>query len=198
MPAPAETYQDSWVGAKTVKWIEQYREEQPFFLQVGFPGPHSPFDAPAEYVERYRDADVQAGSFNPPELPDHEQGREFFAARLSLSSADTVTEEQVRELRRYYYANVTLIDEYVGASSRRWNAGASWSARGSSAPPITARCWGTIACSRRSRSTSPRPGCRCSCGRRAASAAGWSRDSSSRSPGGDDASERRRTGRSRE
>lgn len=129
-PLPPETYQDAWVGTKTVEWIEQYSEDKPFFLQVGFPGPHSPFDAPAAYVERYRDADVKIGSLTPPELPDHEQGRDFFAAHLSLSSADTITEERVRELRRYYYANVTLIDEHVGrildALERRGELERTW------------------------------------------------------------------------
>ena len=54
MPIPLESYVDAWHGQQAVQWIERYDRPEPFFLFVGFPGPHDPWDAPAEAVERYR------------------------------------------------------------------------------------------------------------------------------------------------
>ncbi len=57
-PIPLECYVDAWHGQQAVKWIEHYDRQEPFFLFVGFPGPHDPWDAPAEAVQRYRDVDI--------------------------------------------------------------------------------------------------------------------------------------------
>ena len=35
------------------EWIEAYDRAEPFFLFVGFPGPHDPWDAPQAAVDRY-------------------------------------------------------------------------------------------------------------------------------------------------
>ena len=50
-PLPTSDYIDSWTGARATQWIDNRAGEAPFFLWVGFPGPHDPWDAPAEYVE---------------------------------------------------------------------------------------------------------------------------------------------------
>ena len=54
MPLPLDAYMDTWHGHQAVEWIERYDRPEPFFLFVGFPGPHDPWDAPVEAVERYR------------------------------------------------------------------------------------------------------------------------------------------------
>ena len=53
MPVPLEAYVDTWHGMEAVRWIDEYERDEPFFLFVGFPGPHDPWDAPAEAVARY-------------------------------------------------------------------------------------------------------------------------------------------------
>ena len=45
-------------ACEAVQWIERYDRAEPFFLFVGFPGPHDPWDAPEEAVQRYRDVDI--------------------------------------------------------------------------------------------------------------------------------------------
>ena len=47
------------------EWIERYDRPEPFFLFVGFPGPHDPWDAPAEAVQRYRGVDISMPSSTP-------------------------------------------------------------------------------------------------------------------------------------
>ena len=41
---PWEHSWDHFVGNEAVKFIENYGEEQPFAMMVGFPGPHCPYD----------------------------------------------------------------------------------------------------------------------------------------------------------
>ena len=113
-PLPAKHYLDTWVGRRAVEWLENYRGEDPFFLWVGFPGPHDPWDAPAEYVRRYEDADVTLDSTRRPEIPEYGPLSVFLRSFLRYSSSDTLTDERARDVRRHYFANVTLIDESIG------------------------------------------------------------------------------------
>lgn len=57
-PMPAEAYIDSWVGDRTVDFIHNQREGEPFFMFVGFPNPHIPFDAPEPYASMYDPREV--------------------------------------------------------------------------------------------------------------------------------------------
>ncbi|WP_280337805.1 sulfatase-like hydrolase/transferase [Salinicola acroporae] len=40
--APAELHADNFVGDFAAMWLERYPGDEPFFLQIGFPGPHPP------------------------------------------------------------------------------------------------------------------------------------------------------------
>jgi choline-sulfatase len=113
-PLPPDLYIDTWVGDRAVRWLEEYERDEPFVLWVGFPGPHNPWDAPAEYVARYRDVDIPLPATKAPELPPDSPMRDFLARRIKTSIADELTPERVREVARFFYANITLIDERVG------------------------------------------------------------------------------------
>jgi len=113
-PLPVDAYIDNWVADQAVRWIEQERDSRPFFLWVGFPGPHNPWDAPAEYVEPYEHAEIELDSTRKPELPPGGPLRQFLERFLAYSSSDTVTDDRIREVRRRYFANVTLIDAGIG------------------------------------------------------------------------------------
>src|SRR4029077_16947821 len=43
MPIPLDAYIDEWHGRLAARWIESYNRAEPFFLFVGFPGPHDPW-----------------------------------------------------------------------------------------------------------------------------------------------------------
>lgn len=113
-PLPAEHYLDTWVGDRAVEWIDGWSGGGPFFLWVGFPGPHDPWDAPAEYVERYQGSDIPLDSTNRPDVPENGPLQVFLQRFLDYSSSSTLTDERAREVRRHYFANVSLIDEAVG------------------------------------------------------------------------------------
>jgi len=113
-PMPAHAHPDAWLGRRVADWLGSYRGDDPFFLWVGFPGPHDPWDAPEEYVDRYRGVDIPLPrTVQPPEPGEGGFGRllEAVADYGSSSSADL---DIIREVRRHYYAGVSMIDDSIG------------------------------------------------------------------------------------
>ena len=94
--------------------------ELPLFLWSGFAGPHDPYDVTESRLALYNDAEIpdpvgfdgELDSKPPPQKLSMENmdGRESPAA-IWWSRA---TPERVKRMRKHYYANVTLIDEWVG------------------------------------------------------------------------------------
>jgi arylsulfatase len=102
-------------------WVSTYPPTQPLFLQVGFPGPHPPYDPPPRYVEPYLarqdlplpnpspdELDALPSAFKEKRLHDVEVDHDSVVWSLDP------TREQVHRLWAHYLANVTLIDEKIG------------------------------------------------------------------------------------
>jgi len=109
-PLPTEYHNESYVGATAVEWIKTNEDSRPFFLMVGFPGPHDPFDSPREYRDRYRQQEIPAGIRERPRDP----VPDYVEKMLQVSGLDGIDEDQIRSLRLAYYAKITLIDDWVG------------------------------------------------------------------------------------
>jgi choline-sulfatase len=115
MPLPLEAYVDTWHGMEAVRWIEQYDTSAPFFLFVGFPGPHDPWDAPAEAVARYDGVDISMpASTARPDVADTGRYAGLLNSFLWLSDTETMTEDAIRGMRRAYAADISVIDHAVG------------------------------------------------------------------------------------
>ncbi len=115
MPVPLDAYVDTWHGHEAVKWIEKYDRPGPFFLFVGFPGPHDPWDAPEEAVERYRDVDISMpSSTRRPAVGSTGRYGALLNSFLWVSDSDTMTDDAIRGMRRSYAADVSVIDHAVG------------------------------------------------------------------------------------
>ncbi len=123
MPLPVDAYVDSWHGQLAVEWIERYDRPEPFYLFVGFPGPHDPWDAPQAAVDRYRDVDISMPSST--KRPGTEGTGRYGAlldSFLWLSDSETMTDDAIRGMRRAYAADVSVIDEAVGRMLRALDA----------------------------------------------------------------------------
>jgi len=115
MPLPLDAYIDAWHGDLAVQWLEEYDRDQPFFAFVGFPGPHDPWDAPAEAIEQYGPAEpLMPRSTQRPDLEGTGRYADLLRSFLWLSDTETMTDDAIRGMRRAYSANVAVIDDAVG------------------------------------------------------------------------------------
>ena len=115
MPLPLHAYVDTWHGLEAMRWIEAYDRAEPFFLFVGFPGPHDPWDAPEEALQRYRDVDISMpASTRRPTIDGTERYGALLNSFLWLSDSESMSEDAIRGMRRSYAADISVIDHAVG------------------------------------------------------------------------------------
>ena len=116
-----DMHPDNFLGGSAVDWIRSYDSDQPLFLEIGFPGPHPPYDPTPDWIELYADTQFPLVELNeaerisqPPvfrDMADH-QNR---VAGDSTRMLPNPTESQRQHQRRLYMANVSLIDAQIGA-----------------------------------------------------------------------------------
>jgi arylsulfatase A-like enzyme len=92
-PLPEHAYCDNYVGQNTADLLRAAPEDQPWFVQVNFAGPHNPWDVTEEMYGWYRDPDV---TFPDPVDP-----------------AGTYPAAKHQAIRRNYAAMVENIDRWV-------------------------------------------------------------------------------------
>lgn len=110
---PDEAYYDGRVAAEAVRVMSEVCE-QPFFLAVGFWKPHSPFNAPKKYWDKYDRSKLPplnpSRPTNAPDIAFHD-GREL---RGIPPNQVTFTPGQVAEIRHGYFANISYLDAQLG------------------------------------------------------------------------------------
>ena len=129
---PADTHPDNFVGGLAQWWLRSFPKTQPLFLQIGFPGPHPPYDptpeAAAEYIDRalplpqVTKADLDG---QPPPFQDLRK-HNTEVDHDSIVHIEKPTRSQLQRLRAYYAANVSMIDEQVGQIMEALKRGATW------------------------------------------------------------------------
>ena len=113
---PEELHPTAWTGKMACEMIRNYKKGsgQPLFLKVSFARPHSPYDPPQRLVDMYKDREVPA-----PFVGEWCKDKDYAV----LQDVDTAVkdaafgnfgEEYAKNSRRYYYANVSFIDEEIG------------------------------------------------------------------------------------
>jgi arylsulfatase len=115
LPVPLDAYIDAWHGQQAAQWIAAYDRPEPFFLFVGFPGPHDPWDAPDEARRRYAGVDPpMPTSTKRPDLQGTGNYGRLLKAFLDLSDTQTMTDAAIAEMRLAYCADISVIDDGVG------------------------------------------------------------------------------------
>ncbi|MBT3273721.1 MAG: sulfatase-like hydrolase/transferase, partial [Spirochaetales bacterium] len=101
---PTDAFEDSYIGRRAAEWIGSVPDDFPWHYFVSFVGPHDPFDAPGEYADRYRNAEM------PSPIPVQADKKSTpYTRRQSGMEAD-----QIKKTRRMYCAAIELIDDQIG------------------------------------------------------------------------------------
>lgn len=106
---PEALHPTTWMGDTAVRYLNQISAEQPFYLKVSFIRPHSPYDPPQRHWDLYRDTRLpaaQCGKWAERYAAPSSQRSDIWHGRLS--------EEQVQQSRRGYYACISHVDEQIG------------------------------------------------------------------------------------
>lgn len=118
-----DLHSDVFVGQTACWWLDTYPGSEPFFLQVGLPGPHPPYDPTQEYLDKYLNKDLPEAILDY-DLDDHPEPLKELRRNHIKNDHDAVvhlenpTKEQLHRQRAHYYANVSMIDTQVGEIMR--------------------------------------------------------------------------------
>jgi arylsulfatase len=116
----ADMHPDNFIGNTACWWIEERQSPAPLFLQIGFPGPHPPYDPLPEWLERYANVDIPVPDVTAAELSRQPTSQKQLRDNMARSNFDSVnwrhdiSREDLLRLRRHYAANVSMIDAQVG------------------------------------------------------------------------------------
>ncbi len=113
---PLHLYYDVYVGQQAKTYLQQYSDDKPWFVQVGFAGPHEPWDAPEPYASMYHPGDMPAAidrnMFN--DAPNRPQGYLDKLMFHDKMHSPPMSKDEIASMRANYAGNVTLIDEQIG------------------------------------------------------------------------------------
>ena len=105
----------AWTGTRAIEWLKQRDTSRPFFLNISFDRPHSPYVPPQAYWDQYINSptrpavigDWAACHDDPAEAADPNAWR------------GRMTPEQIHRARAGYYGDCSFIDTQVGRL-RNW------------------------------------------------------------------------------
>ena len=112
-----EAYPDGMIASKALAKMNELKEQQPFFLAVGFHKPHLPFAAPKSYWDLYDPASIKLSDLHHPPL-----GAPGFAATdwgelrayPGIPKEGPVHDTMARKLIHGYRASISFMDAQIG------------------------------------------------------------------------------------
>jgi len=118
---PEDTHSDNFVGNMAKWWLDtKPKMGKPLFMQIGFPGPHPPYDPIPRYAESYMKKKLPIDEVTQEDLDSQPEPFKQMRVHNTKVDHDSVVHqldpspEDRHRQRAYYLANVTMIDEKVG------------------------------------------------------------------------------------
>jgi arylsulfatase A-like enzyme len=111
---------DIFTGQMAVSILKNHNGTTPLFLQIGFPGPHPPYDPVKSALKLYDKMDIHIEPAGEKEKSAQPQAQKIYRKGMIENNHDAVrwsetpTSGQLSRLRKFYLANVSMIDQQVG------------------------------------------------------------------------------------
>lgn len=98
------------LGDTAVDYLKNFRkDDQPFFMYLSFPDPHTPYQAPEPYASMYKPEDVPM-----PTKDDLTTKPERVRVANIMDALDIADEQVIREIRAIHYGMINFIDDAIG------------------------------------------------------------------------------------
>lgn len=116
----ADMHSDVFIGEHAAWWLAERKSKSPLFLQIGFPGPHPPYDPLPGFLDAYQDVDIPVPQPTEAELAAQPPAHAVLRNNMIRNNYDSVawkerpSAEDLLRIRRHYAANVSMIDFQVG------------------------------------------------------------------------------------
>lgn len=106
--SPIETTVEYFLTDRAIHCIDQFRQSpEPFYFQLNFWGPHEPYVAPTQFLDLYRDLELEPW----PNFYDTATNKPSIH---NVKRADSADWETFEPYVKHYYANMSLIDDQIG------------------------------------------------------------------------------------
>jgi arylsulfatase A-like enzyme len=108
---PAGRFSCELFSDDAARFLEGYREPNPFFMLISYMAPHDPRMAPAEYAAMYPPDSIELpGNF----LPEHPFDNGELKVRDEMLASFPRTGREIRQHIAGYYAMITHMDHHIG------------------------------------------------------------------------------------
>lgn len=107
---PEELHHSTWTTDRAVSWIGT-RNEEPFFLSIGFFDPHHAFDPVQPYDDLFSEAAMTEPRWDPQDL---EMKPPHYAKFFAGCEAATRSPQKILRIRRAFHAMMAHVDACVG------------------------------------------------------------------------------------
>ncbi|MEM7034330.1 MAG: arylsulfatase [Chloroflexota bacterium] len=100
----------AWTMSRALYFLEHHQQNQPFFLNISFARPHSPFVPPQAYFDMYINQDIPPAAVGDwAEMHDHPED-----AVNPNAWRGRLTPYQIHRGRAGYYGEISFIDSQIG------------------------------------------------------------------------------------
>jgi arylsulfatase len=110
---PEYLHATNWTATESIRFLQRRDPTRPFFLKTSFARPHSPYDPPADYFDRYLHTDLPQ-----PAIGDWVDGENGGRSRDPNAWRGQLGERDLKRARAGYYGSITHIDHQVGRIMR--------------------------------------------------------------------------------
>jgi arylsulfatase len=102
-----------WTAERAIEFLQQSKNEAPWFLKLSFQRPHPPFDPPKRWFEYYRSADIPKPKVGDWAKEKYE-GKIGSLEKTPSASSGIFPDPEVKNSRAAYAASISFVDEQLG------------------------------------------------------------------------------------